>query len=150
MPYRLMLDYCSKEAMPDASRRASCAAMAEMLVATGDSMYPFRFGRSIGERAGWPASRVNALDDEFEAMQFLGSELSRPQRVFTCESISEWQRYFAEVAQHGELEAMRRRLTASGRSVEELAAASREATRQTIAELRKTHPELFEAQRKQP
>ena len=67
--YHAAVTYCSAARVTDSNRRQTCAALAEVLVAKGTSMFDFAIGRHIGERVGWPQDRVERLHARFVAYQ---------------------------------------------------------------------------------
>lgn len=126
--YSALSRQCSAQDLRDANRQQACAAVAEALVSRGTTLMDLLMGTAIGEWAGWPADRTQRLRDERDAMsQVLSSKVPAPRKLWGCESLQQMQLYFTDLAQLGEMAAMRKALKASPDSVAELARRHREA-----------------------
>jgi hypothetical protein len=125
--------YCSAEAVRNANRQQSCAALAEVLVNKGRSLVDVGMGTAIGARAGWPAERVEALRREREAMFQVSLRSVSVPTFWSCESLERQSRYFQEVAALGEVGGLRRAIQRSGASTENLSAEYRAAMRSASA-----------------
>ena len=120
-PYELLLRYCSEAAIGERARSAVCSSIANLLVEKGRSLTGFAVGSRIGQRAGWPAARVNALKQELAAMAGgFAVEGAKP-NPWSCESLQRFQPILAAEIEAGEVAAGRAAIRISGLSVRELA-----------------------------
>lgn len=98
---------------PVPGRQAECGALAEMMVAHADTTQILALGLQVGEAAGWPQARVQAVQDELQA---LASDRVRwrpeESQPMSCRSVDTWLAQLQEMASVGELPALRRRLAA--------------------------------------
>lgn len=131
--YALASRYCSADAVRNANRQQSCAALAEVMVNRGRSLIDVGLGTTIGARAGWPAERVEALKREREAMFQVSLRSVSVPTFWSCESLERQSLYFQEVAALGEVGGLRRAIQRSGASVETLSAEYRAAMRSASA-----------------
>lgn len=130
---RMLVDYCSADAVRNANRQQGCAALAEVMVNKGRSLFDVALGTAIGARAGWPAERVEALKREREAMFQVSLRSVSVPTFWSCESLERQSRYFQEVAALGEVGGLRRAIQRSGVSTESLSAEYRAAMRAASA-----------------
>ncbi len=113
-----LMRYCDTTAVVDANRRQACAGAAEVLTQRSATLFDVAMGTRIGERAGWPAERVQALQDERDAA--LGQALQTSgegEKFFGCASVERQQRHIGSIASLGEMGALRRNLQLSTDSV---------------------------------
>jgi hypothetical protein len=116
--------YCMSDLGADAERRSLCHALAETLAWHGTSVADLSVGLAIGAAVGWPASRLQSLQREHDALSeaaftpLIGADLG-------CEAIDRLQAWTREVGRHGELQAMRQVLARSGRSIDDWSAQHR-------------------------
>ncbi|WP_280153350.1 hypothetical protein [Piscinibacter sp. XHJ-5] len=109
--------YCITDLSADADRRAVCHALAETLAYRGTSVADLGVGLAIGTALGWSAQRLAGLQLEHDALSeaaftpLIGADLS-------CEGVEQLRAWSREVGRHGELQAMRKVLAESGRSIE--------------------------------
>ena len=120
--YSVALHYCSVGAMPDVDVKQQCDALAELMVGRGNNMITFAIGEAIGKRVGWPAARVDALEQEKNAMmqaqrQFEPGDADQ----WSCASVKRFNDYLELRGRFGEIELARELRERSGESVEELA-----------------------------
>jgi hypothetical protein len=127
MPFVPASQYCSVAEVRDVNRQQVCSAMAEVLVNKGSSLMDVALGTSIGQRVGWPAERLAALQDEREALLQL-NEQAAPKQPWSCLGLVRTLSQLTEMGQHGELGAMRRALKQSPEPVAVLARKQREST----------------------
>lgn len=120
-PYQLLLQFCGRERVLDASRRQTCSDIAELLIRNDRSLLAHRVGTALGARAGWSPDRVTALNDEFEAARMTVDQLTSAPERYSCEAQQALGDWLRDVSTHGELGAARLRIEASGRSVTDLA-----------------------------
>lgn len=67
--FKGLTDECRPAAVVDANRRALCGDIARLLVEQGDTLITWSIGIRLGEWAGWPAARIDALRAEQRALQ---------------------------------------------------------------------------------
>jgi hypothetical protein len=130
-PYQLLLQFCGRERILDASRRQTCSEIAELLVRNDGSLLAHRVGTALGARAGWSADRVATLNDEFEAARMTVDQLTSAPERYSCEAQQALGDWLRDVSTHGELGAARLRIEAGGRSVAELAQQGRSTPRRS-------------------
>ncbi len=96
---------------PVPGRQAECRALADRMVAHGDSTQILALGLKVGEAAGWPQARVQAVQDELQALASdhvrWRPEASQP---LSCHSMDTWLQHLQAMASAGELPALRMRL----------------------------------------
>lgn len=96
---------------PVPGRQAECRALAERMVAHGDTTQILALGLKVGEAAGWPQARVQAVQDELQALASdrvrWRPEASQP---LSCHSMDTWLQHLQAMASAGELPALRMRL----------------------------------------
>lgn len=110
--------YCGADAVADRERRPSCEALAETLALRSTSVSDLGVGLAIGRNLGWASERLEALQQEQDAL----SEAGGFQAIgfdFSCEFMERMQAWTRQLAARGELQAMRDVLARSGRSVEQ-------------------------------
>lgn len=98
---------------PVPGRRAECQALAERMVAHGDTTQTLALALAVGQVAGWPQARAQAVQDELQALASdrvrWRPEASQP---LSCRSVDAWLAQLQDMASVGELPALRRRLAA--------------------------------------
>lgn len=103
-----LMTRCAEQAP---GREAECRRLAGMLVAHSDTTQALALGLKIGEAAGWPQARLQAVQDELQA---LASDRVRwrpeASQSLSCRSVDTWLQHLQEMASVGELPALRRRL----------------------------------------
>jgi hypothetical protein len=124
--YSAASEACSRERLGDAARRQLCGDLATMMTERSGSLLEFSLGTSIGERAGWPAERVQRLRNEKEAVFMVSARDWIGEDVHSCRFLEQLEARTREFATLGELRAGRQRIAASGRPVTALAAEWRE------------------------
>lgn len=113
--------YCMSDLSADPERRSLCNVLAETLARHGTSVADLSVGLAIGTAVGWPASRLQSLQREHDALSeaaftpLIGADLG-------CEAIERLQAWTREVGRLGELQAMREVLARSGRSIDDWSA----------------------------
>lgn len=70
--YLPVMQHCSAEQTRDANVRETCGRLAQVLVESGDLLVDHAIGRRLGERAGWPAERLQLLEARQAAFRRLG------------------------------------------------------------------------------
>jgi hypothetical protein len=122
IPYQATFKHCSDEAMRDGSVRQQCADLADLMVTKGTTLLDFSLGIRLGSRAGWPAQRVDALRQQFNAMmQTLVQAGSDENEPWSCRSVERGNAYASLRTRLGEVGAAHEAVERSGESVPELA-----------------------------
>ena len=70
-PYQALMTMCKGDALKDANRLQTCAAVAETLAERSDALIARMIGVAIGKELGWPAARRDRMRGEHES--YLGS-----------------------------------------------------------------------------
>jgi len=93
---------------PQPGRQQECDKLARMLVDHGDSVHALSQAAQLAELAAWPREQVAAITHELQALTRPGAQWAPdPQQPLSCASADGWQRHVADVAQLGELGALR-------------------------------------------
>jgi hypothetical protein len=130
--------YCAVDIDADPARRDTCEAIAETLSYSSTSVTDLGVGLAIAKKLGWPAQRLQALQQEHDAINEAGGA-PLTGADFSCEAVDRMQAWIRQLGTRGERQAMRDVLARSGRSVEEWSAQYRrnfklaEATAQTAS-----------------
>jgi hypothetical protein len=98
--------YCSVDAMRSDQIHRQCNAVAELLVNNGKTLLDMGIGRGIGQRVGWPESRVNELVRERDALLALAPPGSDTQG-FSCAAVNKLNDFLGRRMVLGELGALR-------------------------------------------
>jgi hypothetical protein len=128
---RPMLHGCRGEALRDANRAQSCAALAEMMTERSDTLLDSMMGAAIGRQIGWPGDRYDRIHGEYRAYLAQTGTLTGVDNEFGCASL---RRGLALVRRHaaiGEVRAMREWVRESGKRPEDFIADLR-ASRQGV------------------
>lgn len=121
--FQTLSNFCSEAAVADANRHQLCASATSAMVEHGDSLIVTTLGLVIGKRLGWPQERVDRLRAELEVVRDLLGTAGEPIGELTsCKSIERTRCLLAAIAEVGETGAARRRLAATGQSMEDLVA----------------------------
>lgn len=97
---------------PAPGRQQECDKLARLLLDHGDSAHALSQAAQLAELAAWPRDRVEAVTRELQALTRPGAQWAPdPQQPLSCASADGWQRHVADVAQLGELGALRARRT---------------------------------------
>jgi hypothetical protein len=125
MQYHAASLHCAATALQDPEVRDQCSTVAELLVTKGTTLLDVGMGENIGKRVGWSASRVDALEEEKDALQQATRQatLDGPEtNSWSCESVKRLNAFFVQRNRLGEMGAMREAVERSGESVHDLAA----------------------------
>jgi hypothetical protein len=114
--------YCMAEALADANRRQTCDALAQTLAQRGMSLADVSVGIAIGRNVGWPAERLQSLQQELDALGQAGRFQSAVGLDLSCEAVERMQDWMRRIAAQGEVQAAREALARSGHSVEQWSA----------------------------
>jgi len=100
------LAWCRPEALADPERRQACTDLAELLTAKSTTVIEHSIGTSLGQRLGWPDSRLDALRKDQQAVAAPRAD-AQALEPFSCDwarrELAQWR----AVAQNGELAAAR-------------------------------------------
>src|SRR5207247_3153986 len=110
--------YCMSDTADDGTRAATCDALADTLARRGASLTDMGTGLAIAKHLNWTAQRLQALQQEHDAI----SETSGIQdfgQDRSCDTVTRLQDWTRQLAQHGEVQAMRGVLAHSGCSAEQ-------------------------------
>lgn len=122
-----IVQHCRGEALERTGRREECGHLARLLTGERVTQLQHAIGTRIAGWVGWPAERLRELEDEKAALvhwQSVGA--LDPARSFSCEGIQRYEEFARDIAAFGEVEAVRRQLKVSGRSIAPLAAEARQ------------------------
>lgn len=127
MQYGVLSRHCSSTAVQDEDVRRQCGTLAELLVEKGTTLLDFAVGTSIGERAGWPATRVASLREERAALMGAIEQSSpSPWAQWSCDGVERGNAFVAERVQGGEIGAARAWIERTGESPSTLAQTHRD------------------------
>ena len=123
MPYAPTLQYCSRDAMADATVHRHCNALAQLMVNKATTLMELALGESLGRRAGWSADVLDHLTQQLQAsMQALKQMMpSDPDQQWSCDSVARGNAYMSEWDQLGERGLAQQAIERSGETVAELA-----------------------------
>ena len=77
--YQALTAMCKGDALRDANRLQTCAAVAETLAERSDTMMGRMIGVAIGKQVGWPVERGERMRGEYESyITSLGTDTSDP------------------------------------------------------------------------
>jgi hypothetical protein len=120
--YDALIASCGSQALKDRSRHQPCDAIFKVLAQQDTTLRGRNLATGLGQLVGWPTgpqAEVRALiNATFEL-----AERTDPGTQLSCAALDEQFRYALDVAQHGEIEAVRLQIQRKGLTVEELAAA---------------------------
>jgi hypothetical protein len=95
-------------------RAPLCSDLATMAAERGDSLIALVLGARLGQEAGWPGERVQALRDEFTRLQARAAALESDQ-PWSCREVARLRGFLRLRADEGELAALRAAGSAHGR-----------------------------------
>jgi len=114
-------NYCSADALADPQVASQCNAMAELYVAKATTIRDFTVGIDLGQRLGWPESRLSALHREKKALlQSLADLLQDFREPWGCRSVQAGNAMMHERMQSGEMAMARVAIERSGESIDTL------------------------------
>jgi hypothetical protein len=122
-PYSPLSRHCSPKAVQDAGVKQQCNDLAENLTAHGNTLVDFAIGVLIGKQAGWPAARIEAMQQERDAMiestmQVVPRDDPDP---WSCAGVARLNDYVSLRNQLGEIGAAKALRERSGESIPALA-----------------------------
>lgn len=134
-PMQPVSKHCEAAALNDGARRTECEGIAMLFTEHSRQLLDFSLGITLGKRLGWSADRIERLEVQKTAMTEAGSkpwrdasgELVDPLDITSCRGIGHLRGWVRDLAEMGEIAALRKRIAASGVPEAQLAAAQREA-----------------------
>jgi hypothetical protein len=122
MPYLPLFQYCSRDALTDASVHQQCNALAELMVNKATTLSEFSMGKSLGARVGWPPERLDKMTQDLKAsMQALNQMMpSDPEQQWSCNSVAHGNALMSQLNELGERALARQAIERSGETVAEL------------------------------
>jgi len=118
--------YCEARALANANRRDICDKIATLLADRSTTLLGRVSGIALGKRLDWPAARLAAAEQERDAAYALHRrdepQAGEPTR---CANVRRDLAGFIEIGRLGEVEALKRRIAATGESLDALAAENR-------------------------
>jgi len=122
--------YCDGRALASANRRDTCDKIAALLVDRSTTLIGRTVGLGLARKLDWPAARLAGAEQERDAAYALDQrDAPRPGESITCADVRRDLSRLVEIARVGEIEVLKRRIAASGESIDVLAAESRSAAR---------------------
>jgi hypothetical protein len=122
-PYGIASKHCTAEALLQADVHEECNALAELMVRQGTTLLDLGFGKGLGARLGWPKQRVDALEQERDAL--LGAAVLEvphdAKEGWSCSAAERTNAYLGRFDALGELGAAREILERSGETVPSMA-----------------------------
>jgi hypothetical protein len=122
MPYQPLLQYCSREAMSDATVHQQCNAVADLLVNKTKTLLELSEGKSLGMRLGWPPEIIDKLTQQLHAsVQALAqTSPSDPEQQWSCDSVARGNAFMSDWDRLGERGLAKEAIERSGETVAEL------------------------------
>lgn len=124
--HRAASRYCAADAVADSNLSQVCEQLATLLIDRGRALPDPLTGRTIGERVGWPAQRVQELQDEQQALMLSAVAHTGGNTALNCENVTRLTQWAAQASELGEFGAMRELLKRSGKSMEQALAEYRQ------------------------
>lgn len=122
--------YCDARAVANANRRGTCEKIATMLVERSTTLIGRAVGAQVGKKLDWAPERLLAWELERDAAYAVElRDASPPGPAVDCRNARRDLSRLLEIARVGEVEALKRRVAATGEPVSKLAAEGREAAR---------------------
>jgi hypothetical protein len=117
--------HCGRLENTDESRRATCDALATKMAEKDETLVGAMMAKSIGERSGWSAERLQPLKDEYEVYTGQIFEGISEENMFSCDVISRGNQQLLRSFALGERGATREFVKNSGKTLAELATSYR-------------------------
>ena len=114
--------YCSPEAIGDPNRRQVCTDLARMMAERSDTLVSLALGLKLAERVGWPPDQLEALQQRWDAYEQI---VPRDLDLDNCEALGTLDSIVVDALRDGQIGALRRAVSASGRTEAQLARARR-------------------------
>jgi hypothetical protein len=114
--------HCARLEVMDEPRRVMCDALATKMAEKDETLFGVMMAKSIGERSGWSAERLQPLKDEYEVFAGHAFEGMFGEKMFTCEAVSIGNQKLLHMLALGERGATREFVKQSGKTLAEMAA----------------------------
>lgn len=114
--------HCARLEVMDEPRRVMCDALATKMAEKDETLFGVMMAKSIGERSGWSAERLQPLKDEYEVFAGHAFEGMFGEKMFTCEAVSIGNQKLLQMLALGERGATREFVKQSGKTLAEMAA----------------------------
>jgi hypothetical protein len=123
MPYLTVFQYCSREAMSDATVHGQCNAVADLLVSKATTLLELSLGKSLGARVGWPPEVIDKLTQQLNASMQALAQMTPPDPddQWSCDSVARGNALMSEEDRLGERGLANEAIERSGETVAELA-----------------------------
>lgn len=105
-----LLEHCSENELRHGPRRHQCERLATLLTEKSESLPAANVGVGIGRRLGWSADRLERHRVRLDALE---AAMPGDPPLGPCGGLARGEAFFADVAKHGELGALRRRQQAA-------------------------------------
>jgi hypothetical protein len=113
---RPLMALCTPVPPRGSERQATCSAVATMVTEHSDTVLGRAIGTRMGERAGWPASRVAELRAEENRLNAVMYESPMDmEQPMSCKSVERVMRFVQERGELGELAYLRKKAAPQGR-----------------------------------
>lgn len=107
--YQPLNAYCSEEALRDSARREQCDDIAQVLAMRSTALTDRVVGLGMARRLGWPAPRLDALQEEIDAVtKATAAEMPGGVEMLSCDGARRTLAHLVEVGRVGEMEAGQR------------------------------------------
>lgn len=117
--------YCQRKRLGDSNVAQRCDALARLLVEREGTLLGLMVGRGLGERLGWAADRLAAIDERRLAVQQRSIQSTTDMDPLACRQQAVLRQEMLGVARHGEVGQQLVRMAAAGETQATLAAAAR-------------------------
>ena len=117
--YQPVLQSCKGDALRDANRQQTCAAMADLLTERADTLMDRSIGMALGKQLGWPAERIDRMRGELNAYTVALSESPSGTLQQECPAMRKMLNQFARNAALGEAGNLRDWVAHSGKTPED-------------------------------
>lgn len=134
-PLHSVTQYCHPKQLNDSNRRQVCDAVANKLASDENNVLSARQAYEIGEKLGWPAARLQPLQQQYDAFMGLALRLDQPAPETPATGLAPADKFAAEcraelaalahmarTLQEGEVKVLRQRLAQNKLSQAEMAA----------------------------
>lgn len=114
--------YCGRKEIMDEARIALCDALATKIADKDETLVAAMIAKSIGERIGWSAERLQLYKDEYAVATGQIFEGFDDENMLSCEAITKSNQRLLRTLQVGERAAARETVEKSGKTLAEAAA----------------------------
>jgi hypothetical protein len=140
MPYFPLFQYCSPDALRNATVQQQCDAIAELMVSKATTLLDLSMGDSLGKRVGWSAERMNKLTQELHAsMQAFTQAIPLDaQQQWSCDSVARGNAFMSQWSELGDRGLANQAIERSGESITELSRKYDERTAKMMREIQES------------